>query len=178
MDCASLPDLDSLDRDALVVLFRTQHERQQELDAMLRAREQELRHLEAELEAHRHTLSEQADELRSRSERIEHLKLMVAKYRHMIFGTRSEKIVLQLEQLELELEEHETAQAEAEAFAERISPENEPKTRPERKPLAEHLEREVVTHVPASGCCPDCGGALRHFGEDVSEQRKRTSSPS
>ena len=37
---------------------------------------------------------------------------MVSKYRHMIFGTRSEKIVLQLEQLELELEEEETAQAE------------------------------------------------------------------
>src|SRR5207302_7752612 len=109
MDRASLPDLDSLDRDALLALFRTQHDRQQQLDAMLRAREQELHCLEAELETHRHTLSEQADELRSRSERIEHLKLMVAKYRHMIFGTRSEKIALQLEQLELELEEHETA---------------------------------------------------------------------
>jgi len=170
MDRASLPDLDSLDRDALLALFRTQHDRQQQLDAMLRAREQELHCLEAELETHRHTLSEQADELRSRSERIEHLKLMVAKYRHMIFGTRSEKIALQLEQLELELEEHETAQAEAEAFAERISPDKEATPRPARKPLAEHLEREVVTHAPASDCCPDCGGALRHFGEDVSEQ--------
>ena len=170
MDCASLPDLDSLDRDALLGLFRAQQQRQQELDAILRAREQELRHLEAELETHRHTLSEQADELRSRSERIEHLKLMVAKYRHMIFGTRSEKLVLQLEQLELELEEHETVQAEAEAFAERTSPEQQAKSRPERKPLPEHLEREVVTHAPASDCCPDCRGPLRHFGDDVSEQ--------
>ena len=48
---------------------------------------------------------------------------MVAKLRHMIFGAKSEKIILRLEQLEFELEEHETAQAEAEAFAERMLPE-------------------------------------------------------
>ncbi len=167
MDGAPLPDLDSLDRDALLVLYRAQ---QENLDAMLAAHEQELCRLEAELDSHRQTLSEQADELRSRSERIEHLKLMVEKYRHMIFGTKSEKITIKLEQLELELEEHETVQAEAEAFADRISPEKEPKPRPERKPLPEHLPREVVTHTHGSDCCPDCGGQLRHFGDDVSEQ--------
>ena len=53
-----------------------------------------------------------ADQLRSRSERIEHLKLMVEKFRHMIFGTKSEKLVLKLEQMEFELEEDETTQAE------------------------------------------------------------------
>ena len=73
---------------------------------MIAERDEQLRRLEAELDAHRQTLSEQADELRSRSERIEHLKLMVEKFRHMIFGTRSERIVIKLEQLELELEEH------------------------------------------------------------------------
>ena len=170
MDGTSLPDLNSLDRDALLALFREQQRREEELDQMLAAREQELRRLQAEVETHRQALSEQADELRSRSERIEHLKLMVAKYRHMIFGAKSEKILIQLGQLELELEEHETAQAEAGAFAERMLPEKQPKTRPERKPLAEHLEREVVTHAQAADCCPDCGGQLRHFGEDVSEQ--------
>jgi transposase len=170
MDGTSLPDLNSLDRDALLALFREQQRREEELDQMLAAREQELRRLQAEVETHRQALSEQADELRSRSDRIEHLKLMVAKYRHMIFGTKSEKILIQLGQLELELEEHEMAQAEAEAFAERMSPEKQPKSRPERKPLAEHLERVVVTHAPAADCCPDCGGQLRHFGDDVSEQ--------
>jgi transposase len=34
--------------------------------------------------------------LRSRSERIEHLKLMVDKLRHVIFGTKCEKIVIKL----------------------------------------------------------------------------------
>ena len=167
MDRASLPDLNNLDRDALLALYRAQQEK---LDAMIAERDEQLRRLEAELDAHRQTLSEQADELRSRSERIEHLKLMVEKFRHMIFGTKSEKIVIKLEQLELELEEHETVQAEAEAFAERISPEKEPTPRAERKPLPEHLEREVIRHTPGSDNCPDCGGQLRHFGDDVSEQ--------
>jgi transposase len=170
MDRASLPDLDSLDRDALLALLQAQQQRQKELDAMLAARDEQLRRLQAELEMHRQTLSEQTDELRSRSERIEHLKLMVEKFRHMIFGAKSEKIVSKLQQMELELEEHETMQAEAEASAERISPAREPKPRTERKPLPDHLPREVVTHSPGSGCCPDCGGQLRKFGEDVSEQ--------
>jgi len=52
----------------------------------------------------------------------------------------------------------------------RVSPAKEAKTRPERKPLPEHLDREVVTHVPGRDCCPDCGSQLRHFGDDVSEQ--------
>jgi transposase len=31
----------------------------------------------------------------------------------------------------------------------------------------------VITHLPAHNCCPDCGGALWKFGEDVSEQLER-----
>ena len=31
----------------------------------------------------------------------------------------------------------------------------------------------MITHLPAHNCCPDCGGALRKFGEDVSEQLER-----
>ena len=126
MDRAPLPDLSLLDRDALLALF---HAQQEKLETLIADRDEELRRLEAELEAHRQTLSEQADELRSRSERIEHLKLMVDKLRHVLFGARSEKIVVKLEQLELELEEEETAYAELEAAAERLSSAQEPKTR-------------------------------------------------
>ena len=137
MDRAPLPDLNPLDREALLALFRAQKEK---LDALIADRDEQFRRLEAELVAHRQALSEHADELRSRSERIEHLKLMVDKFRHMLFGKKSEKIVVKLEQLELELEEEETAQAEVEAAAERMSPAKEPKPRPERKPLPEHLD--------------------------------------
>jgi transposase len=101
---------------------------------------------------------------------IEHLKLVIEKLRRTIFGRKSEKIVIQLEQLELELEELETAQAAAETAADAVRPEVAPVPRPRRKPLPEHLKREAVTYVPEHTCCPDCGGALKHFGEDVSEQ--------
>jgi len=167
MDRAPFPDLNSLDRDALLALFRAQQEK---LESLIADRDEELHRLEAELESHRQTLSEQAGELRSRGERIEHLKLMVDKLRHVIFGARSEKIVIKLEQLELELEEEETAYAELEAAAERLSSAQDPKTRPVRKPLPEHLSREVITHAPSRDCCPGCGGHLRQFGEDISEQ--------
>ena len=120
MDRAPLPDLDSLDREALRALLLAQKLEEQQLKALLAAQQQQLRDLEAELDSHRQMLAEQAEELRSRSERIEHLKLMLEKLRHMMFGRKSEKIALKIEQMELELEEHETTQAGAmrEAFEE------------------------------------------------------------
>lgn len=163
MEFAPLADLDSLDRDALLALVLSNQEK-------ITARDEELCSLLAELDTHRERLSEQADELRSRSEHIEHLKLMVDKLRHMLFGTKSEKVALKLEQFELELEEMETTQAEAESALEQVAPVHEPKVRVERKPLPEHLPREVVTHAPGRECCPDCGSQLRQFGEDISEQ--------
>jgi len=163
MDRAPLPDLDILDRDALVALIRAHQEE-------LTSQQDELRSLQAELDSHRQIVSEQAEELDARSQRIEHMKLMIDKLQQMMFGRKSEKVILKLEQLEFELEEEETTQAVMEAVLDRVSPAREVKARPERKPLPEHLEREVVTHVPGRDCCPDCGGQLRQFGEDISEQ--------
>ena len=117
MDCAPLPDLDGLDREALLALIRA-HDQQHA--SLIAAQDEQIRRLEAELDAQRQTVSEQAEELDSRRARIEHLKLMVEKFRHMIFGKKSEKLVLKLEQMEFELEEDETTQAEAEAIAELI----------------------------------------------------------
>jgi transposase len=167
MDRAPQPDLNLLDHDALVALV---HAHQEELASLAADRDEQIRHLEAEVDSHRQTLSQQADELSSRSERIERMKLMIEKLRHMIFGTRSEKIILRLEQLEFQLEEQETTQAEAEAAAERVSPAKKSKARSGRKPLPAHLQREEVTHVPQGDCCADCGSQLRKFGEDISEQ--------
>ncbi|HMD22376.1 MAG TPA: IS66 family transposase [Alloacidobacterium sp.] len=156
MDAAQLPDLDALDREAL--------------KALILVHQAELAALEAELESQRKMLSEQSQELRSGSEQIEHLRLVIEKLRRMMFGAKSEKIVLQLEQLEFHLEELESSQAEMGAAVERVTPADEPKTRSRRKPLPEHLPREVITHFPHGNCCPDCGGHLRQFGEDVAEQ--------
>jgi transposase len=42
-------------------------------------------------------------------------------------------------------------------------------TRRVPRSFPEHLPREMVTHAPDMCDCPDCGGKLRTFGEDVSE---------
>jgi transposase len=167
MDRAPQTDLNLLDRDALVALV---HAHREAIASLAAARDEQIQRLEAEVDAHRQTLSQQLNELSSRSERIEHMKLMIEKLRHMIFGTKSEKIILKLEQLEFQLEEQETTQAEAEAAAERVAPAKKSKVRSGRKPLPAHLQREVVTHVHEGDCCADCGSQLRKFGEDVSEQ--------
>jgi transposase len=150
---ASLPDLDGLDPEALKALVVAKHSES--------------------LEQHK--------ELTSSTHEIEHLKLVIEKYRRMIFGRKSEKLTGELEQLEFWLEELETAQAAEEAAqaateatqASLTQTDSKRRSRPARKPLPEDLPREVVTHLTAHNCCPDCGGALRQFGEDVSEQLER-----
>lgn len=115
-------------------------------------------------------------ERRSTAQQIEHLKLVIEKYRRMLFGTKSEKLAGELEQLELQLEELETSEAAEEAAEDKKTETlsaGRPPRRPRRKPLPEDLPREVVTHLPEHDCCPGCGGALRQFGEDVSEQLER-----
>jgi transposase len=152
MISAALPDLDALDIEALKTLVIAKHSE----------------------------LLEQRKELTSTAQEIEHLKLVIEKYRRMIFGRKSEKLTGQLEQLEFRLEELEAAQAADEArqaATEAATPSTAPtakrRSRPARKPLPEDLPREVVTHLPPHSNCPDCGGALRQFGEDVSEQLER-----
>ena len=149
MVSTAFPDLDALDMEALKTLVIAQHSE----------------------------LLEQ----RSNAQKIERLKLIIEKYRRMIFGRKSEKLTAQLEQLEFRLEELETAQAAddaVQAAKEAAQPSStqtaaKPRRRPARKPLPEDIPREVITHLPAHNCCPDCGGALRQFGEDVSEQLER-----
>ncbi len=75
----------------------------------------------------------------------EHLKLVIETLRRRIFGVKSEKIVVQLQQLELHPEELESSQAEMRAAVERVTPAEEPKARSRRKPLPGHLPREVVS---------------------------------
>jgi hypothetical protein len=107
-------------------------------------------------------------ELLSHQSQIEHLKLLIAKLRRMQFGRSSEKVERQIEQLELKLEELEADQVEVAL---------EPETRPvaqrasapgKRRPLPDHLPREVHTHLPAEHSCSACGGALKKLGEDIS----------
>ena len=105
---------------------------------------------------------------------IERLQTMIAQLRRMQFGRKSEKIDRQVEQLELELEELESANAaRLEELERKLEPEKAVAVAAVRKPvrrsLPSHLPREVETHMPADGDCPSCGAELNRLGEDVSE---------
>src|SRR5215471_13535799 len=146
MLAATLPDLSKLDREALQALLLAEHKERIATHQQLLQRESE----------------------------IEHLKLLLSQLRRMQFGPKSEKLERQIEQLELRLEDLQQAQA-AEQTTHRIeNRSSEPsqsaaKAKPARRPLPEHLPRQIQTHLPKHTVCPDCGGELRKLSEDVSE---------
>ena len=107
----------------------------------------------------------QRAQLHSHAAEIEHLKLLIAKLRRAQFGRSSERLDREVEQLELRLEELQSAQAQ---IAPASQPAADEKTRPARRPLPAHLPRERVVHQPAC-TCPECGAAMRQIGEDVAE---------
>ncbi|PND31432.1 IS66 family transposase, partial [Achromobacter pulmonis] len=99
---------------------------------------------------------------------IARLGLLLDKLRRMLFGQKSERLVAQIDQLQLELEELHINQG---GRAEKIESTQASAARaaPPRRPLPEHLPREVHEHLPKESACPDCGGAWQRLGEDVSE---------
>ena len=140
----SLPDLDALDPAALKAMILTQQD-----------------HFKAQHERYTATLT-------SRTSEIERLVLLVEKLQRMLFGAKNERVLRQIEQLQFQLEDLQVASAIEELRA--VSPAERPgPAKPFRRPLPEHLPREVHTHMPEHDACPDCGGRLRELGEDVAE---------
>lgn len=122
------------------------------------------------LEKHTQLVTTNA-ELLSVTAEIESLKLLILKLRRLQYGRRSEKRAQQIEQLELWVEELEAADAQMTCMlAEQGAP-----VRPARKaskPRREfpaHLPREEQIIDPPDHACPNCSGALKHLGEDISE---------
>ena len=97
---------------------------------------------------------------------LEQLRMQVARLRRMAFGHSSERLTREADQLELGLEE---AEAEAAATVAPIVARARDVAKPYRQSLPDHLLREDVLHEPPC-TCPDCGGAMRRIGEDVTEQ--------
>jgi transposase len=100
------------------------------------------------------------------------LKLTIAKMRRDKFGASSERGARLLDQLELQLAELEESVAQDIATAQIKAPATDStdkqRLKPARRPLPAHLPRERVVHSTPS-LCPDCGGALRKLGEDITE---------
>src|SRR6202051_2673616 len=105
---------------------------------------------------------------------IAHLKLQIEKLNRDRYGPRSERTARLLDQLELTLEELETAATEDELAAEMAAAKTTKvasftRQRPSRKPFPDHLPRERMM-VPGPTACACCGGArLSKLGEDITE---------
>ena len=122
---------------------------------------------EAEIAARDKYIASFVAQLRGRDFLIEKLKHQLAGMRRHRFGSSSEA----LDQLELTLEDEEIAQAAetpVEDVAEAPIP-NGAKRKPKRKPLPSHLPRNETVLSPGDACS-DCGGRLKHLGEDVTEE--------
>ncbi|MCI4665466.1 MAG: IS66 family transposase [Neomegalonema sp.] len=110
-----------------------------------------------------HTLLADKDaEIRSQALLIEKLKHQLAGHNRYRFGASSEG----LDQLQLALEDEETATAQE--HAKEPTPPRE-KGWPKRRPLPEHLPRDEEVLMPGERCAA-CSGALSKFGEDVTEE--------
>lgn len=131
------------------------------LKALLIAREEALLHSQ-------NTIQELEQALSSRQLQIEALQLQLIALRRRQFGRKSEKLDGQIEQLELKLEELQTDEAQS-VPPDAADLQKRRTARPARKPLPDHLEREVHEHMPVETACPACGSALNKLGEDVSE---------
>ena len=140
---AALPDLDTLNHETLKALIVAQHEQ----------------------------LLHKDEQLTSRDEEIERLKLLIAKLRRMRFGRKSEKLDWEIEQLELKLDELQASRAQqVAACPSPLAASNVNRaTKRARQPLPDHLPRETHKILPKQETCPDCSGALKPLGEDVSE---------
>ena len=118
---------------------------------------------------------EQHAQISSHEAEVERLRLIVARLRRLQFGRKSEKIQREIEQLELQLEELEAGNAEKQEQTEKtLAPAAAAvfaatTRKPVRRPLPDHLPREVAVHEPEQKDCPACGGHLSELGEDVSE---------
>lgn len=99
---------------------------------------------------------------------IEQLKARLAKVLRQTYGTSSEKLRGQVEQLELRLADIEEQLGATERSAATTDAAPAASEKPKRKPLPAALPRETVEHA-APCACPACGDALRRLGEDVTE---------
>lgn len=100
---------------------------------------------------------------------IAHLRLTIAQMKRARFGASAERGDKLIDQMELQLEELETAATEDATVIERDSGvPGMSRRKPVRAPLPAHLPRERVV-LPSPAACPCCNGALSKLGEDVTE---------
>ena len=113
--------------------------------------------------------SAEVDRLTAQNERLDHI---ISVLRRAQFGRKSER--LDPDQVELALEDVQTAMAAEDAAVEKAQPTLKASAtkarRVNRGALPQHLPREEIVIAPETTSCPCCGGALHVIGEDTSER--------
>jgi len=141
------------------------------LIARLAAKCGQLEHEQAEWRQEKAALAAEMERLEANNARLDHIVMVLRRGR---FGRSSER--LSEEQINLALEDVETAIAAEDAKAEQQSEtakrHGTRNRRTNRGRLPAHLPREEVVIEPESRVCP-CGCALHVIGEDVSERLDR-----
>jgi transposase len=90
-----------------------------ELKAMIAERDAALAERTATLAQQEVVVAELREQLSTRAAEIEHLKLWIAKLQRMQFGRKSEKLDLQIAQLELRLEDLQADEGQSASAAQR-----------------------------------------------------------
>ena len=116
----------------------------------------------ATIAEHETTIARLGKELDQRAQLIARLQAQLARLRRIQFGRSSERLDRAIDQVELVLEELEEQQAAAtDRLKQAASPKPDtPAIKPVRRPLPEHLPRDVVTHT-LTCTCPGCGRPMQ-----------------
>ncbi|ECH8971214.1 IS66 family transposase, partial [Salmonella enterica subsp. enterica] len=146
------------------------------LEDALRQKDNQLS-LVAETESFlRSALARAEEKIENEEREIEHLRAQIEKLRRMLFGTRSEKLRRQVEDAEALLKEQEQ---QSDRYSGRDKDQQVPcqlRQSRHRRPLPDHLPREINRLEPAETCCPDCGSDMTYLSEVSAEQLELVSS--
>ncbi len=106
-----------------------------------------------------------AAEVKALTFKVEQLQHQLHGANRHRFGSTSES----MDQLQLFVENEEIAKASVDVVATAPAEPAEPKEKPRRQPLPDHLDRiEQILSVGED--CPECGGDLSKLGEDATEE--------
>lgn len=103
----------------------------------------------------------------------------IARLKRWQFGRSSERLAATLAQLQLALgdlpmdrhgeDESREVRPPAEESTQSLPNPRVHASRRAPRAFPAHLPRETIVHTPTDCHCPDCGGAMRRLGEDISE---------
>jgi transposase len=88
----------------------------------------------------------------------------------MMFGTRSEKLRREVAQAEALLKQREQASDRYSGREDDPQVPRQLRQSRHRRPLPEHLPREILRLEPEETCCPACGGEMAYLSEVSAEQ--------